>query len=208
MSTDITVTVKPIPPSLKETLAKADCEVVDRFNCRQNFTNECERLLNEQITYELEASILYMQLAAKYGNVQIGMPNLAAHFLENSHEERDHADSLMKYINLRGGRVRVQTIQIDAPVLPIDGYNTAAIIKQVAHDLDMVLCLENIVYAKLLAIHARADAHLADFLESNLLDEQVKSQRECHDRIISFNRYTEGSGGLGLALFDASLAKK
>ena len=35
----------------------------------------------------------------------VALHGFAKRFLENSHEERDHAEKLIKYQNMRGGRV-------------------------------------------------------------------------------------------------------
>merc|ERR1711974_355705 len=69
-----------------------------------------EALINKQINMELHASYVYMSMAAYFDRDDIALPGFAKRFQANSEEERDHAMKLIKYQNMRGGRVVFQDV--------------------------------------------------------------------------------------------------
>ncbi|KAF5393993.1 Ferritin heavy chain B [Paragonimus heterotremus] len=78
---------------------------------RQNFARECEAAINRQINMELEASYAYFAFANYLEQDTVAQPNAAKFFREQSHEEREHAEKLAHYQNLRGGRVAYQDVK-------------------------------------------------------------------------------------------------
>merc|ERR1712060_514798 len=66
---------------------------------RQNFSAACESALNEQISIEFNVSYVYAAMHAYFDRDNVALPGLAKFFLESSHEEREHAEMLMKYQN-------------------------------------------------------------------------------------------------------------
>ncbi|MCL4159267.1 UNVERIFIED_CONTAM: hypothetical protein GTU68_029421 [Idotea baltica] len=62
---------------------------------------------------ELFASYTYLSMAAYFDRDDVALPGFKKFFEESSDEEREHAQKLIKYQNLRGGRVLLQ--QIDKP---------------------------------------------------------------------------------------------
>merc|ERR1712073_220020 len=63
-----------------------------------------------QINMELHASYVYMSMAAYFDRDDIALPGFAKRFQANSEEEREHAMKLIKYQNMRGGRVVFQDV--------------------------------------------------------------------------------------------------
>jgi ferritin heavy chain len=61
---------------------------------------------------EYNVSYVYHALYAYFDRDNVGLPGFAAFFKAASEEEREHAEMLMKYQNLRGGRVRLAGISI------------------------------------------------------------------------------------------------
>uniref|UniRef100_A0A0E0BMN3 Ferritin n=1 Tax=Oryza glumipatula TaxID=40148 RepID=A0A0E0BMN3_9ORYZ len=82
----------------------------DQSLARQKFVDECEAAINEQINVEFNASYAYHSLFAYFDRDNVALKGFAKFFKESSDEERDHAEKLMKYQNMRGGRVRLQSI--------------------------------------------------------------------------------------------------
>lgn len=120
-----------------------------------------------------------------------------AHFFsEQSKEESEHADNLIKYQNKRGGRVVFQDIA--KPVTGEWGSPLAAV--------QAALELERSVNESLLAIHkiagGRDDPHLCDHLEGHFLEEQVESIKKLGDLITKMKR---AGDGLGLHMIDKEL---
>jgi len=159
---------------------------------RQNYHNECEAAINKQINMELYASYVYMSMAYHFDRDDVALEGFHKFFKKQSDEEREHAEKLMKYQNVRGGRIVLQDVK--APAVEWKCHVTA---------LEDALALERKVNESLLKIHVTAgghnDAHLSDFLEENFLDEQVESINEISKLITNAKRCGDG---LGIYQFD------
>lgn len=164
---------------------------------RQNFHEDCEKALNEQINLELTASYAYQSMSFYFNRDDVALPGFHKFYKENSDEEREHAEKLMKYINKRGGRVVLQDVKSPEKTEWTNGLES----------LTAALELEKKVNDSLLQLHALAseknDPHLTDFLEGEFLDEQVESIKKLGDLITKLKR--AGPEGLGEYLFDKEL---
>lgn len=164
---------------------------------RQNFSQEAENAINQQINMELTASYIYQSMRFYFDRDDIALPGFSEFYKHNSDEEREHAEKLMKYLNKRGGRVVLQNVTKP----PKDEWGNGL------NSLETALDLEKKVNDSLLALHALAssknDAHLTDFLEEEFLDEQVESIKKLADHITKLKR--AGPVGLGEYLFDKDL---
>merc|ERR1711879_22650 len=164
--------------------------------CRQNFHEASEAGINKQITMELNASQVYLSMAAFFGRDDIALPGFQGFFQKSADEEREHAGKLIEYMNKRGGRVILGAL--DAPKGSWDSALAA---------LEDALELEKSVNASLLALHKIAgdhdDAQMCDYLEGEFLAEQVEGEKELADMITNLRRCGEG---LGVYLFDKNLS--
>lgn len=165
---------------------------------RQNWHEECEAHINRQINMELYASYVYMSMAYYFDRDDIALHGIHNFFKKSSDEEREHAEKFMKYQNMRGGRVILQPVakpSKDEWESPLDAFIAA-------------LELEKTVNATLLDIHGIANKHndpqLCDFLETNFLEEQVKSIKELSDYVAQLKRCGKG---LGEIYFDKELGE-
>uniref|UniRef100_A0A8C5WDB1 Ferritin n=1 Tax=Leptobrachium leishanense TaxID=445787 RepID=A0A8C5WDB1_9ANUR len=142
---------------------------------RQNYHQDCEAAINRQINLELYASYVYLSMSYYFDRDDVALKNFSKYFLHQSHEEREHAEKLMKLQNQRGGRIFLHDVR--KPERDEWGNGLEA--------LDCALQLEKNVNQSLLDLHKlstdRNDPHLCDFLESHYLDEQVKSMKELGD---------------------------
>jgi len=172
------------------------------MSIRQNFSDACEKALNDQINMELNASYTYQSMGFHFdrhdgqGGALTGFSKFFAH---SSEEEREHAEKFMKYVNKRGGRIILQDVKQPMKTEWGTGLNA----------METALELEKKVNASLLALHAIAteqnDAHLADFLESEYLTEQVEASKELGGYVTQLKRV---GPGLGEYIFDQELLKK
>uniref|UniRef100_A0A8C4UZ78 Ferritin n=1 Tax=Falco tinnunculus TaxID=100819 RepID=A0A8C4UZ78_FALTI len=78
---------------------------------RQNYHQDCEAAINRQINLELYASYVYLSMSYYFDRDDVALKNFAKYFLHQSHEEREHAEKLMKLQNQRGGRIFLQDIK-------------------------------------------------------------------------------------------------
>lgn len=160
---------------------------------RQNFHVESEAGLNKQINLELHASYTYMAMATYFDRDDVALRGFAKFFKKSSEEEREHAEKLMKYQNMRGGRVVFQ--DVSKPVR--DSFGTGLEAMQTALEME-----KNINQA-LLDLHKVASAHgdpqMTDFLETHYLKEQVESIKELGGYVTNLKRV---GPGLGEYMFD------
>uniref|UniRef100_A0A3Q2E8Y3 Ferritin n=1 Tax=Cyprinodon variegatus TaxID=28743 RepID=A0A3Q2E8Y3_CYPVA len=142
---------------------------------RQNYHQDCEAAINRQINLELYASYVYLSMGYYFDRDDQALHNFAKFFRDQSHEEREHAEKLMKLQNQRGGRIFLQDIK--KPDRDEWGSGVEA--------LECALQLEKSVNQSLLDLHklcsTHNDPHLCDFIETHYLDEQVKSIKELGD---------------------------
>ncbi|KAK3770910.1 hypothetical protein RRG08_036509 [Elysia crispata] len=160
--------------------------------CRQNFHKECEASINRQINMELYASYCYQSLSYHFDRDDVALAGFAKYFKKASDEEREHAEKFMTYQNKRGGRIVLQDIK--KPV-----FEEITCLKA----MEIALSLEKEVNQSLLDLHKLCDGHddaqMADFIESEYLEEQVNGIKELGDHITNLKRV---GTGLGEYIFD------
>ena len=163
---------------------------------RQEYHEDCEEAVNRQINLELEASYVYLSMAYYFDRDDLALPNFARFFREASGEEREHAEKLMTVQNQRGGRILLQDIR--KPERDDWGSGVEA--------LECALQLERSVNQALLYLHKIAskhnDAHMADFIETHYLPEQVRSIKELADWVTNLRRMGAPQNGMAEYLFD------
>lgn len=154
------------------------------MNCRQNWSEKSEVELNKQINREYHASLAYHVLSNYFNRDDIGFNKLVDYFNKASFEERDHANKLMNYQNMRGGVVTLTTI---VPlIIEFDKSN------DIIEAFQIALELEKTINTDLLNLHKVAeeegDPQFCDYLEGEFLKEQVESISEISKIISVLNR--------------------
>ncbi|KAG7574345.1 Ferritin-like diiron domain [Arabidopsis suecica] len=159
---------------------------------RQKYSDECEAAINEQINVEYNVSYVYHAMYAYFDRDNIALKGLAKFFKESSLEEREHAEKLMEYQNKRGGRVKLQSI-----VMPLSEFEHVDK-GDALYGMELALSLEKLVNEKLLNLHSVAsknnDVHLADFIESEFLTEQVEAIKMISEYVAQLRRVGKGHG--------------
>ncbi|XP_064593855.1 ferritin heavy chain A-like [Zonotrichia leucophrys gambelii] len=166
---------------------------------RQNYHRDCEAAINRMANMELYASYVYLSMGFYFDRDDVALSRLSRYFLQQSREEREHAEGLLRFQTNRGGRILLQDIK--KPERDTWGSALEAV--------EAALQLEKSVNQALLELHALAaekgDPHLCDFLESHYLDEQVKAIKALGDHATNLRRLNnsgEAPSGLGEYLFD------
>merc|ERR1712243_391543 len=67
---------------------------------RQNYHEDCEALINKQINMEFYASYVYLSMSSWFNRDDQALHGFAAHFKNESGEERAHGMKLMEYQSL------------------------------------------------------------------------------------------------------------
>ncbi|KAK4886363.1 hypothetical protein RN001_002634 [Aquatica leii] len=162
----------------------------------QNFHKDCESAINKQINLELHASYVYLSMSYYFDRDDVALHGLHKYFKKASHDEREHAERFMEYLNKRGGRILLT--DVSAPEKQEWGTACEA--------MTSALDLEKKVNDSLLTLHSVASGHMdvnmCDFLETHYLQEQVDSIKEIADNVTNLKRVGEG---LGVFMFDQKL---
>lgn len=149
-------------------------------------------------------------MAYYFDREDVALEGFHKYFKEQSDEEREHAQKLMKFQNQRGGTVKLQEVP-----KPPKGKDTTCgdflrelnlLTDNWGTPLDALteaLNLEKKVNESLLKLHGIADtngdAQMCDFIESHFLTEQVESIKQLAEHITNIKRV---GPGLGEYLFD------
>ncbi|XP_067875828.1 ferritin heavy chain, oocyte isoform-like [Heterodontus francisci] len=162
----------------------------------QNYHKGCEDAVNKQINLELYSSYVYLSMSYYFDRDDVALRHFAEFFKEQSREEREHAEKLMKFQNKRGGRIILENIKKPEQ----DEWSNGLVAMQRA------LQMEKVVNQSLLDLHklstGNTDPHLGDFLETHYLDEQVKMIKKLGDHITNLKRLGAPDNGMGEYLFD------
>ncbi|PNH04981.1 Ferritin-2, chloroplastic [Tetrabaena socialis] len=169
-----------------------------------------ERMIREEVEYSFDAqeinieynvSYVYHALYAYFNRDNVALPGMAAFFKAGSEEERDHAELLMDYQCKRGGQVVLGAISM--PVLNVAGSDKG----DALYAMELALSLEKLNFQKLRHLHSVADengdASMADFIEGDLLAEQVDAVKAVSEYVSQLRRVGKG---LGVYQFDKQLA--
>merc|ERR1711874_146930 len=163
---------------------------------KQNFHSDSEALINKQINMELYASYVHLSMSAYFARDDVALHGFSKRFRAASHEEREHAETMIDYQTMRGGRVVFR--EVAKPTS--DEWGTAL------EAIEASLELEKTVNESLLNLHKMADTHhdaqLTDFIEGTFLKEQVEAIKEIGDLVTKMKR---AGDGIGLTIIDKEL---
>lgn len=159
---------------------------------RQKFANDCEAAINEQINVEYNVSYVYHAMFAYFDRDNVALKGLAKFFKEASEEEREHAEKFMEYQNMRGGKVRLQSILM--PLSEFDHVEKG----DALYAMELALSLEKLTNEKLLNLHHVAeknnDVQLQEFVEGEFLNEQVEAIKKISEYVAQLRRVGRGHG--------------
>lgn len=159
---------------------------------RQRFADECEAAINEQINVEYNVSYVYHSMYAYFDRDYVSLKGLAKFFKESSEEEKEHAEKLMHYQNIRGGRVKLHSIMM--PPSEFDHVDKG----DALYAMELALSLEKLTNEKLLTLHSVADrnndSEMQDFVEREFLAEQVEAIKKIAEYVAQLRRVGKGHG--------------
>ncbi|XP_055812707.1 ferritin-3, chloroplastic-like [Solanum dulcamara] len=159
---------------------------------RQRFADECEAAINEQINVEYNVSYVYHSMFAYFDRDYVALKGLAKFFKESSEEEKEHAEKLMHYQNIRGGKVKLHSIIM--PPSEFDHVDKG----DALYAMELALSLEKLTNEKLLTLHSVADrnndSEMQDFVEREFLAEQVEAIKKIADYVTQLRRVGKGHG--------------
>ncbi|KAM6897124.1 ferritin, lower subunit [Xenentodon cancila] len=165
---------------------------------KQNYHVETEGDINKLVNLKLNASYTYLALGMYFDRDDVALPNFSTFFLERSVKEKEQAEKLLEYQNMRGGRILLQTIAKPSREEWRGGLDALSFSLEYQKSLNTCI----------LDVHSRAgthtDPHLCDFLEQHFLIDSHDTIKTLGDYIGSLGRLTasETHGSMGEYLFD------
>ncbi|AWP17608.1 Ferritin [Scophthalmus maximus] len=165
---------------------------------KHNFHAESEGDINKLVNLKLTASYTFLSLGMFFDRDDVALPKFSSFFLERSVKEREQAEKLLEYQNMRGGRILLQTVAKPSREDWRGGLDA------MSFSLDYQKSLNTCI----LDVHRRAgintDPHLCDFLEQHFLSDSHETIKKLGDYIGSLSRLTssETHGPMGEYLFD------
>lgn len=189
--------------AVQNELAVVDKAPVTVSYARVDYHPECEAAINEQINVEYNVSYVYHAIYAYFSRDNVALPGIAEFFKHESAEERHHAELLMNFQTLRGGRVILQPII--APETEFEHPEKG----DALYAFELALSLEKLNFQKLRYLHTVAEKHgdsqMCDFVEGDLLDDQAEAVKAAAERVAQLRRVGKG---LGVFEFDRQLQAK
>lgn len=159
---------------------------------RQHFLPSSEAAINDQINVEYNVSYVYHALFAYFDRDNVGLPGFAEYFRDASDEKRERAETLMRYQNKRGGRVKLQSIMM--PLMEFDHPEKG----DALYSMELVLGLEKVTNEKLLSLHQVAadnnDPEMSHFIEAKFLTDQVETIKQVSQYVSQLRRVGKGHG--------------
>ena len=164
---------------------------------------DCANVINEQVSWELYASIVYLNMGAYFDRPSVARNGYAKYFRDQSLEEYQHAGKFIDYLNSRNATLR--PISIDE-----SSKNEWSSPREALAD---AIKLEKHVFAKLQYLHDVAeqkclDSHLTDFLESYFFTEQVESIQELQTMLSKISVADKTAASVIEHITDDGLKKK
>lgn len=155
---------------------------------RQNYHTESEAALNKQINLFLYASMVYKSMASHFERDDVALLGFHKFFKKAEEREESNAQKLMEYQNKRGGNLLLQPIE--KPERDSWGSGTEA--------MHAYLEIQKTANQSLLTVHELAvkheDAQMADYIESDFLEEKVKHIKKVSDHLSTLKRLGSGFG--------------
>ncbi|KAF8397218.1 hypothetical protein HHK36_016126 [Tetracentron sinense] len=156
-----------------------------------NMKDMTKRVL-KRANVEYNVSYVYHAMYAYLDRDNIALKGIAKFFEESSEEERQHAEKLMEYQIMRGGKVRL--LSILNPLSEFDHFEKG----DALYAMELALSLEKLTNEKLLNLLSVADRNndvqLAHFVESEFLTEQVEAIKKISEYVAQLRRVGKGHG--------------
>jgi len=160
-------------------------------------SEKMEQLLNEQIQKEFYSAYLYLSFEAYFTSRNLN--GFANWFRVQAMEERDHAIILINYLNLVGGRVKLQAIQ--APEWDFKSIEEV-LEKALAHEQYVTKSIYNIADQ---AIEER-DHKTGSFIKW-FIDEQAEEEDNAQQNLSKIRLVGEDDGR-GILMLDTEMAAR
>ncbi|MDO8548858.1 MAG: ferritin [Ignavibacteria bacterium] len=156
-----------------------------------------EKLFNDQMQKEFYSAYLYLSFEAYFTSKNL--KGFAHWFRVQAMEERDHAIIFFNYLNLVGGRIKLQ--QLDAPEWDFKSIEEV-LMKSLEHERFVTRSIYNIVDQAILEHDHKANSFLKWFI-----DEQTEEEANAEQNLSKIKLVGENDGK-GILMLDAEMATR
>lgn len=153
-----------------------------------------QNIINDQITAELWSSNLYLQMS--YFLKHQGLEGFAHWMLMHSNEERGHATRMADYLIERGGKVKINMVNL----VP-EGWGS--VLEVFEHSYKQECMVSNMINK--IVLHA---IEQQDFATENFFRQFVDEQVEEEALFSGIVEKLKAAGDAGLLFMDAQLGKR
>lgn len=160
-------------------------------------SEKIEQLLNDQIQKELYSAYLYLSFEAYFTSRNLN--GFANWFKIQAMEERDHARILINYLNLIGGRVKLQPIQ--APEWDFNSIEEV-LTKSLEHEQYVTRSIYTIADQAIEERDHKTSSFIKWFIDEQAEEEDTAEQNLSNIRLIGEN------DGKGIFMLDAEMGAR
>ena len=159
-------------------------------------SKKLEQAINYQINRELFSEYYYLSMASYFNSV--GLDGFENFFLVQVEEERSHAMRLYKFLNEKGGRVKLEAIEA-----PKTKFKSALEVFELAYEHEKLVSK---LINDLMDLSIKENDHAAKNHLNWFVEEQVEEEASM-ETILNKLKLIGGEGH-GLLMLDAELAKR
>lgn len=160
-------------------------------------SEKMEQLLNEQIQKEFYSAYLYLSFDAYFTSRNLN--GFANWFRIQAAEERDHALIIINYLNLVGGRVKLQALQ--APEWEFNSIEEV-LTKALAHEQYVTQSIYKIADQAIEERDHKTNSFIKWFIDEQAEEEDTAQQNLSKIKLIGEN------DGKGILMLDAEMAAR
>ncbi|XP_052773794.1 ferritin light chain-like [Mya arenaria] len=169
-----------------------------------NWDDTVNRIISKTlVTSHLSASYQYLYMANYFDRSDVALPGFSSYFRKASDREMKNANSLLTYVNKRGGYHEFRDIEHPEIFTFVEEEDL------VRESLGHALRIENDLYYRNEKMHTRArkinDPHLTHFIEDNFLDQKVNVIKELKDHLGRLSYMATSNYGLAVYLYDRDM---
>eukprot|EP00897_Mesotaenium_endlicherianum_P005130 jgi/Mesen1/4645/ME000241S03683 len=159
---------------------------------RHHYGESEEDAINGSINVAYNMSYIFHSIFTYFDRDNVALLNVAHYFLYRSGKEREEAERLMHYQNLRGGHVKLQSLHLPDTEFADSRKGDAL------EAFELGLAMEKIQNEKYLAMHNVAqqagDPEMEDFVKKAFLHPQTVRLRRSSDFVSKLRRVGAGHG--------------
>eukprot|EP00850_Spirogloea_muscicola_P005544 SM000025S08439 [mRNA] locus=s25:690925:693534:- [translate_table: standard] len=162
---------------------------------RYRYAPSCEKAVNDSINVAYNMSYIFHSMMSYYDRDNVGLQGFSKYFKERSENEREEAHRLLRYQNLRGGRVELRAIQA------VDSEYDNPKKGDALNGMELALRLEKLQNEKYLRLHRVVKIRRSSEYVANL-----RRVGQGHGTWHFDQMLLEGTLGVDLERFDPSAA--